>query len=106
MNEETEARLKEFLIRKVRPIFKQTAGKEVDLSEVVVWLEKYNSQSGFVTLGIALQGVTGCSPFCGCAGNQIAGLIERMLKKEFPFVNAVVGRPGIPPESVLTEWDN
>lgn len=105
MNKETEDKLKEFLLKKIRPILKQTAGKETDLSEIVVWLENYNDQNNVATLGIALRGKTGCSPFCGCAANQITKLIERAVKREFSFVNKVVGQAGLPSQEVLAEWN-
>lgn len=99
-------RIKEFLFSDVRKILKATSGKNPDLSKVIVWLEEFNPQNKVVVLGLALGTATGCSPFCGCAANQITEVIERMMKHQFPEINKVVGFAKVPTPNILEEWNS
>ena len=102
--EEKRLMIKKFLLEKARPILKNTAGKEPDLSNVILWLESLNEERNTVVIGLALGNSTGCSPFCGCAANQIAAFIEGVLKKELPWVASVIGKAAMPTQETLTEW--
>lgn len=101
-----EEEVKEFLLNVVRKMLKDTAGKEPDLSKVMVWLLEINPQNNVVVLGLALGTATGCSPFCGCAVNQIAEVIEKRIKQRFDWVRKVVGQASVPTQEILNKWNS
>lgn len=97
-----EAKLNEFL----RIQIKKELRKNPQLKDVIVWAKNYKSSSKTVYLGLALGKGTGCSPFCGCAANQLAAEIGKFLIKEFPNdVRAVAGVATLPPDDIKNDWD-
>jgi Fe-S cluster biogenesis protein NfuA len=103
--EEKFQAINEFLNTEIRDLLKATAGKNPDLSQVVVWLLEINPQNNVVILGLALGTATGCSPFCGCAANQITEVIERIIKREFDWVRKVVGQASVPTQEIINKWN-
>lgn len=107
MNKEEEVReIEVFLLSFIRPLLKNTQGKRPDLSKVVVWLKEFNVDSGVVIIGLALSGDVGCSPFCGCAANQIAEFIEEKMKSKFFWLKRVRGEAAMPSEKELKQWND
>ena len=60
------------------------------VSTVKVWVAKVMPERGMLSLGIALGKELGCSPFCGCAANQIASQAEAFLFERLPWLTRVV----------------
>jgi len=90
-----------FLLTKIKPRFKSNP----QLQKVIVWVKAVNASTGLVTLGLALGDGTGCSPFCGCAANQISELIEEKMLKCFPGLARVRGEADIPKPEVMDKWN-
>ena len=105
VSEESE-KIRQFLLQDARPLLKGTAGKNPDLSRVVVWLNSYDSDTGAAILGLALGSGTGCSPFCGCAAKEISKYIGNLLKNNFSFIKHARGEACIPPQDVLDKWNS
>ena len=97
----TKEAIEAFLLDNIRPRLK----KNPQLKDVVVWVESLNDARGFVTLGMALGSGTGCSPFCGCAANQIAELIEKELCQKFSGIARVFGKAALPAQEYLDQWN-
>jgi len=104
-SEEFQKELSRFILDSVRKKLRATAGRNPDLSKVVVWLENYNPDTGMVVLGLALGTGTGCSPFCGCAANQIAEALEASFKNHFSWVKKVRGEAKMPGPRILEDWN-
>ena len=102
-NDDLITRINAFLRTKIKPRLQQ----HDQLKDVIVWVDEYKPQHKVVYLGLALGKGTGCSPFCGCAANQLADQIGNFLLSAFPNeVNAVVGRAILPPDDMKTAWKN
>lgn len=98
-----------FLLGDVRRVLRATAGKQPDLSRVIVWLKGCATHDATgktsLRLGLALGNGTGCSPFCGCAVNRVSEFIGDMLKEKFPWVEHVRGEALIPSQAVIDRWN-
>ncbi len=90
-----------FILREIKPRIKESPG----IQDVIVWVKKFDPETGTVYLGLALGNGIGCSPFCGCAANQIAELIGEELASEFPEIKRVVGLADIPSDDVIKMWE-
>ncbi|GEM_PF-84161 len=95
----------EFIFKELRPIMKATAGKEVDVSKVVVWATGANVGAGTLSLGLALSQGTGCSPFCGCAARGIVKFLGERLRSKFSWASRVSGEPLVPPPNIMEIWN-
>ena len=107
--EEAALAIEKFLLNDVRRLLKATAGKNPDLSKVIVWLkmiQEDQDENVSIILGLALGSGTGCSPFCGCAANQIAEFIEEKLKSKFSWLKRVRGEAAMPSEKELKQWND
>jgi Fe-S cluster biogenesis protein NfuA len=93
-------KMNEFILSEIRPRIKASP----QIEDVVVWVKDYDEETGTALLGLALGDGVGCSPFCGCAANQIAQIIANELAYEFPEIKRVVGLAEIPPEEYLKVW--
>lgn len=98
---EKEKEMNNFILSDIRPRIKISP----QISDVVVWVKKYDENTSTVYLGLALGNGVGCSPFCGCAANQIADLIGRELVEVFPEIKRVVGLADIPPDEFIKVWE-
>lgn len=103
--QEKEAAIEDFLLKDFRSWLMRTEGRGIDLSKAIVWLESLDDRINAVVVGMALGSGMGCSPFCGCAANQLAESLEKYLKEKFPWVNRVHGTAKMAPARVLREWN-
>jgi len=108
-HEERVEAVQKFLLNDVRKVLRMTAGKQPDLSRVIVWLKECSTdnktEKTSLRLGLALGNGTGCSPFCGCAVNRVGEFIEGMLKEKFSWISHVRGEALIPSQSVIDRWN-
>lgn len=93
--------IQKFIMEDIRPRIKASP----QIENVIVWLKKFDEGTGTVYLGLALGNGVGCSPFCGCAANQIAEIIGQEISGEFPEVKRVVGLADIPSEDIIKMWN-
>ncbi|MCS7185276.1 MAG: hypothetical protein NZ870_05095 [bacterium] len=89
--------LEDFLKEEIIPRIEATE----NIKNVKVWIKSFNSDTGVLQLGMALGSSVGCSPFCGCAANQLAEIIGEEIKKKFDYVKRVVGVPELPPNRII-----
>lgn len=94
-------KIQEFILNDIRPRIKMSP----QIKDVIVWLKKFDEKTGTAYLGLALGDGVGCSPFCGCAANQIAEIIGYEISTEFPEVKRVVGLADIPPDDIIKLWN-
>ncbi len=93
--------LEKFLLEEIRPKLKN----DPQLSKVVVWVEELNPEKKSVKLALALGSSSGCSPFCGCAAQEITDKIGKKIKEKFPDVQKIYGSASInPPSGYLEKW--
>lgn len=71
------------------------------IKDVNIWIESFDDVNGVLKLGMALGSGVGCSPFCGCAANQLAEILSNEIKQKFDYVKRVVGVPSLPPERII-----
>jgi Fe-S cluster biogenesis protein NfuA len=100
LNERVE-KFNNYILSDIRPRIKASP----QIEDVVVWVKDFDEETGTLVLGLALGDGVGCSPFCGCAANQIAQLIANELAYEFPEIKRVVGLAEIPPDDFLKLWN-
>ncbi|MEK7498580.1 MAG: hypothetical protein AAB611_01825 [Patescibacteria group bacterium] len=81
-------------------------GTSIDSLGVIAWTHKLNEQTKTVIIGLALQQGVGCSPFCGCAANQILQLLEPELRIKFPELQhfRIYSLATIPPKEIENQW--
>ncbi len=81
-------------------------GTSIQSLSVIAWIHEHIEQNRTITLGLALQEGVGCSPFCGCAANQILQLLEPALKDKFQELQhfRIYGRAMLPPQEIQNQW--
>lgn len=94
-------KIQEFIMVDIKPRIKASP----QIEDVVVWLKKFDEETGTAYLGLALGNGVGCSPFCGCAAGQIAEIIGQEISREFPEVKRVVGLADIPGDDIIKLWN-
>ena len=95
-------KMNEFILSEIKPRIKESP----QIQDVVVWVKEFDSKTGTLYLGLALGNGVGCSPFCGCAANQLAEIIGVELSNVFPEIKRVVGLADIPPRDFMKLWEN
>lgn len=95
-------KIQKYILMDIRPRIKASP----QIENVIVWLKKFDKETGTAYLGLALGNGVGCSPFCGCAAGQIAELIGQEISREFPEVKRVVGLADIPEDNIIKSWNN
>ncbi len=103
MMQTTFQEINDFLRSKL-PELKQ--GTSIESLKVIAWVRMCNEQNKTLILGLALEQGVGCSPFCGCAANQIVQLITPELKKNFPELAhfRVHSLATLPPKEIRDNW--
>lgn len=96
----TTQEIDDFLRKSVKPRLLQNP----QLKSVIVWTISLDSQTGKTKLGMAIGGA-GCSPFCGCAAQQLADMIAIELGKRFPDITKVIGEAALPSQQIQDEWN-
>lgn len=71
---------------------------------IIAWVQELKSNDSII-IGLALRQGVGCSPFCGCAADQLGRLLEIKLKQRFPQINRVRAIATYPPPEIEQFWN-
>jgi len=83
-------------------------GTSLETLGVIAWIHKYGETNKTIVFGLALQQGVGCSPFCGCAANQILQILDPELRNKFPELQhfRMYSLATLPPKEIIEQWKN